>query len=217
MHSAVFDLDGTIYAENSMVAFLESFHASHAPSRALALRASRSLPGRAAWRAANSLTHRDAFRAFALATLRGSSRDALLEAVPAYVDRLASRSIAEVMARLESYRANGTRLLLASASLEPIVAEVARRLGMAGWVASIPATRDGVYTGRWETDVRGMKLTALLEKYPDVNSFDVVTDNFDDGDLIGASQRAIAVVEPMHAARWKARYGVRLETIELRS
>lgn len=214
MHNAVFDLDGTLYSENTMVALLERLHGRHAPARAWCLRGSRSLPARALWRALNELTRRDVFRACALATLRGYREDIVLRAVTEYVAELDPKADLEVMGRLEEYRARGARLWLASASLEPIAAAVAQRLGMDGWVGSRPMVREGRYTGSWADDVRGRKLEALRLRFADVTTFDVVTDNFDDADLIDASKRAVAVIEPAHLRRWRARFGDALETIE---
>lgn len=213
--SAVFDLDGTLYAEATMYGLLRALHRREAPLRAALLRSAGSRPGRVAWRIAGRLARRDAFRSAALRTLAGVPYARVLEAVDPYLDGLAPRAIAPAMARLERHRAAGDRLLLASATLDPIAQRVAERLGFDDVVASTLEVEGGVCTGRWADDVRGRKLAALRARVGRVEPFVVVTDNEDDGDLIAEAEHATAVVGPRDEQRWIARYGTRIELLEV--
>ncbi len=213
--TAIFDLDGTLVRETTMYALLQRLHERAAPRRAALLRSGTTRPGRFAWRVAGRLGRCDAYREAALRSLAGVAYARLLAESDAYVDGLAPQTIPQVMARLERHRADGDRLLLASATLAPIAARVAERLGFDDQVASSPEVVDGVCTGRWADDVRGRKLAALRARVGALEPFAVVTDNLDDGDLIAEAEHATAVVHPRDAARWIARYGTRLELLEV--
>lgn len=212
----VFDLDGTLYDENTTYAFLERYHRAHGWWRSRLVRSGRTLPGRFAWRVLGRLARRDLFRAAALRSLRGEPVERVLSHVEAYVDELAPKAVAAVMARLEAARSEGARLVLASASLEPVACAVARRLRMSGCIASKPQAVGGRYTGAWADDVRGRKLVALRRAYPDVGAFAVVTDNPDDDDLIAAAERAAVVVRDARAARRWAAAWPHVEIVEHR-
>lgn len=203
--TVVFDLDGTLYHENTTMVLVERFLHEHAPRRWLLFRTARTLPGKVFWRFAEAMTRADPFRRCVVGALRGVPVASFTHAAETYVERdLPSAAIGAVMERLAACRDAGKRTVLASASLDPIVSAVGERLCFDAWVATSLAVRNGVLTGALENDVRGRKLEALRSGVLAAGNFEVVTDNFDDIDLIEAAKHATVVTRSRHVTRWRA-------------
>ncbi len=96
-------------------------------------------------------------------------------------------------------------VILASASLEPIVAALASIMG-ARYVASGLAQRTGLLTGYYERDLTGRKEQALFEKYgPAVLAGQVcaISDNSSDRKLLEKADLAYVVLHrESHRPRW---------------
>lgn len=97
------------------------------------------------------------------------------------------------------------RIVLASASLEPVVKALAEALGTR-YVASSLEAHDGVLTGRYQADLTGKKEEAIARKYgPDVLEmpFGAFSDNLTDRDLMAKACSACVVLHrESHRERW---------------
>lgn len=117
---------------------------------------------------------------------------------------LAQHRVASVWNLLDVPVQSG-RVVLASASLEPVVASLAAALG-ARHVASALEHRAGVLTGHYVSDLTGRKEQALIEKYgPDVLAGQVcaISDNFSDRPLLEKAAQAYVVLHrESHRQRW---------------
>lgn len=139
--TAVFDVDGTLSTRDSLPALLRA-SLRHRPALVVALVGR--LP-RVAWQARTSASE-------AKELLLG----AVLAGLPvAEVDAI-GRTVAEhlvlseqITAALEAHRSRGEAVWLASASVEPVIAAVATRVGADGYVGTRLEYRDGICTGRF--------------------------------------------------------------------
>ena len=97
------------------------------------------------------------------------------------------------------------RIILASASLQPIVSALAKQLGVR-FVASELESSDGVLTGRYKRDLTGLKLQALSDLIGiDLSSrfYDAISDNITDQELLSGAKRAYVVLhKASHKERW---------------
>ena len=95
--------------------------------------------------------------------------------------------------------------ILASASLQPIVSELAKQLGVR-FVASELESIDDVLTGRYKSDLTGLKLQALSNLIGiDLidSSYDAISDNLTDRELLSGARRAYVVLhKALHQERW---------------
>lgn len=96
-------------------------------------------------------------------------------------------------------------VILASASIDPVIDALCRRLQVQG-VSSHLASSSDFYTGKLQHDLTGQKVPALLESLgPDVfagASF-AYTDNLTDLDLLlRCRHRTVVLHKPSHRARW---------------
>lgn len=97
-------------------------------------------------------------------------------------------------------------IVLASASLEPVVAQLAKRMGVL-YVASTLGHKAGVLTGRLAADLTGQKIPALHAKLGAdclQGPLWVLSDNFSDRSLLEQATKAFVVLHnDKHRLRWK--------------
>lgn len=96
-------------------------------------------------------------------------------------------------------------IILASASLQPIISALAKQLGVR-FVASELESSDGVLTGRYKRDLTGLKLQALSDLIGiDLSSrfYDAISDNITDQELLSGAKKAYVVLhKASHKERW---------------
>ena len=96
-------------------------------------------------------------------------------------------------------------IILASASLQPIISALAKQLGVR-FVASELESSDGILTGYYKRDLTGLKLQALNDLMGnDLSSrlYDAISDNITDRELLSGARRAYVVLhKASHKERW---------------
>lgn len=154
---------------------------------------------------AEKLSRRHLLKHFAIRFLAGEAVDSLQESADEYASwLLAERKLDSVWQRLEQPLVND-RVVLASASLDPVVAALANAMGV-DYVASSLEEKDGRLTGRYALDLTGQKEGALarrLGKEVLAGVECVLTDNLTDKTLVEKARRACIVLhDPTHRVRW---------------
>lgn len=154
---------------------------------------------------AEKLSGRHLLKHCAVRLLAGDSVESLRVSASEYATWLLSeRKVTCVWQRLEKPLAN-SRVVLASASLDPVVAALAKAMGV-GYVASSLEEKDGRLTGRYAHDLTGRKEVALVKKYGEgvrAGAECMFTDNLTDRDLVIKAKRACVVLHhPSHRERW---------------
>ncbi|MFD2190051.1 haloacid dehalogenase-like hydrolase [Pistricoccus aurantiacus] len=158
-----------------------------------------------AFAVAEKISRRHLLKHFAVYLLAGDSQEALNVSANEYAKLLlAKRKVPTVWPLLEYPMANN-QVVLASASLEPVVAALAE-LTNTRYVASTLEQHNGILTGRYATDLTGIKKEAIVKRYGK-EVFDgqvcVVTDNFTDRPLMeGTAQVYIVLHDAAHRERW---------------
>ena len=205
--TAVFDVCDTLFSANTTLDFLR-FHAQRSGdvklNRALERWTARSSPAFYAGALALRLLHRDIGRTRIIAALHGSPRDELERAARDYVrESLSARSVQPVHERLRQHLARGDRVILASSSLDLVIAPVAKSLGVETWVASELGFRDGRCTGRLVHDLTGRKSQAIAGILEASEAIHVYTDNRSDRDLLAlADRRTVILPSGSRRGRW---------------
>jgi HAD superfamily phosphoserine phosphatase-like hydrolase len=204
---AIFDVCDTLFATNTTFAFL-NFYATpgHAPRLSAALKrwTSRRSPAFYIGAAIYRLTGADLARNRAIAALKGEDRAALESAATRFAeDVLPSFANQPVMQRLAQHKSAGDEVLLASSSLDIVIAPIARGLGV-DFLASRLGFDGSICTGRLDPDLTGTKLSALerhgLNRGRAVH---VYTDNRSDASLLAAATVAnIILPRDGRSRRW---------------
>ena len=105
-------------------------------------------------------------------------------------------------ARLQRHRERGDRVILASSSLDIVIAAIARDLGV-DWVASELGFNDEKCTGALVNDLTGRKPAAISALTPPGASLHVYSDNRSDKALLRmADQCTIILPEGSGSRRW---------------
>lgn len=152
---------------------------------------------------AERATRRHLLKVLVVRWLKGDSVADVAASASDYADwLLANRRVDSVQKVLAE--AQGL-LVLASASLEPVVQAIAARMN-ADFVASSLAVEEGRYTGRYISDISGRKREALNNRLgPKWNSepYLAISDNLTDRALLEGAKPAFVVLhDPRHKTRW---------------
>lgn len=206
----VVDVCGTLFRDDTTLGLLRH-HFGKDKGRAwrrwlFNLASTRRSPFWFAFAVAEKLSGRHLLKHFLLRLLAGDRVAALEDSAREYAGILLSeKRIPAVWELLES-AFDMKRVVLASASLEPVISALADSTGVR-YVASTLEQYDGVLTGRYKTDLTGQKSQALLCKYGKEilgGQVCVFTDNFTDRALVeSAAYSYIILHKSTHRERWK--------------
>lgn len=205
----VVDVCGTLVRDDTTVGLLHQHFArdEQRQFRYLLFKAmtARNSPLRLAFAVLEKVTGRHLLKHAVVRLLAGDRVEALNQSAAVYAEwLLAQRRVDSVWPLLDSpLRSAG--VVLASASLEPVVAALALAIG-ARHVASSLEQADGVLTGRYASDLTGRKEQALIEKYGEAvlaGRVCAISDNCSDRSLLEKSTMAYVVLhQESHRQRW---------------
>ena len=204
----IFDVCGTLVKDDTTLGLLRWHFARQRRWRLWLLRGltARWSPARLLVAVAEKATGRHLLKHALVHLLKGDAVIDVERSATEYADwLLATRRVAQVSALLESTEGQG-RLVLASASLEPVVKALAAQLD-AIYVASQLQTTNGRCSGAYASDLTGRKMPALDAVLPSgwrQDGYLAVSDNLTDRDLLAGAQHACVV---LHAERHRARWG----------
>jgi len=140
-------------------------------------------------------TGRDLLRSFNISVLKGKHRSQLDRLAEQFVSEyLATRRIRQTQERLAEKRSEGLRLVLCSASIEPIVAAVARELHIEDFVATSLRYDGDTFTGTIDQDVTKIKLQTLKDRSLLGSLVYAASDNLSDRELLQAAETATAII-----------------------
>jgi phosphoserine phosphatase len=215
----VVDVCGTLVREDTTLGLLR-YHLSRRPGRRIryrlfqALTARRS-PIRLGFALAEKLLARHLLKHLAIRLLADEPIEALNRSAAGYAQALLSQGRVRSVWHLLDAPLKSARVVLASGSLEPVVAALAAEIGV-DYVASSLEARDGVLTGRYATDLTGQKSRALVEKFGQsllAGKLCAISDNLSDLPLLESATEAYVV---LHAASHRARWtGLKATFLEL--
>lgn len=205
----VVDVCGTLVRDDTTLGLLRQHFASDNQRRARyilfrAMTAHRS-PLRLTFAVLEKLIGRHLLKHAVVRLLKGDKVESLERSAAAYsILLLKERRLPSVWQLLDTILPTD-RVVLASASLEPIVANLALAIG-ASHVASTLEHHNGVLTGRYAADLTGNKEQALAKKYgPALLDGQVlaISDNFSDRSLLERASKAYVVLHhDSHRHRW---------------
>ncbi len=208
----VFDVCGTITKTNNTSAFIGFVLARASLPRYslfLLIRILSSLSSRLRIR---SKAGRDRLRERQIALLRGYSAPRLKEFAERYVNDLFARGLLnhKILDALHQERERGRTVVLVSAAVDPPIAALARRLGLAEFWSSQLEIEDGRCTGRLQTDLLGRKTSVLhrLTAQAGLRESCVYSDNVTDAAFMESFGTRRVVLNTCRAQRaWDGRNG----------
>lgn len=203
---AVFDVCDTLFAANTTVGFLR-FYAGRinddTVARGLERWGSRSSPAFYLGALTDRIAGWDLARTRLISSLRGHSRAKLRAAAEEYVTGELMRHIIEpVHVRLREHLGHGDRIILASSSLDVVIAAVARSFGVE-WIASELGFAGNQCTGKLLNDLTGRKPAAISAMVGSDAHIHVYTDNRSDQGLLRMAGRCTIILPAgSNIGRW---------------
>jgi phosphoserine phosphatase len=205
----VVDVCGTLVRDDTTLGLLGHHFAQsqRQPWRCHVLRllTARMSPARWAFVVLEKMTGRHWLKHVLVRLLAGDSASELDASGATYAKELLSHQRVAPVWKFIGQAAFPEQVILASASLEPVVKALAQVMG-ARYVASTLEVRAGVLTGRYIKDLTGRKEEAITQKFgADVmqQPFAAISDNLSDRPLLAKACHACVVLHrESHRARW---------------
>lgn len=196
---AVFDVCDTLYYSNTTHDFIDFVaRQKFSGAKRLSHRAlnSRKSPLRYALILTSIATGRDLHKKFNVSLLKGIRRAELDELARQFIkEYLNTRKIKQTHAMLDELRLDGTRIVLCSSSIEPVVRQIAAELEIKDFVCTTLEFSGDVFTGRIAREIADRKNEALKNETLSGEIDWAVSDNKGDAGLLAtALTRRIAVV-----------------------
>lgn len=208
MKRVVFDICDTLYYSNTTFDFLRFILTIRKDKRANAKLKPYLKKTLTYYRLAivEKLTGKEIIRAKALETLSGCTQKQLNEWATAFVSEyLPNKTIQETHQALLKEKALGHDIILASNSIEPVVAAIAQKLNVSKYISSTLKYKDGKFEGKIDIASNGKKLDIIHSQFGEnYDELSVFSDNFSDFQLMQfASERFCVVHKKEDMGFWK--------------
>ncbi|MEP7076303.1 MAG: HAD-IB family phosphatase [Acidobacteriota bacterium] len=208
--TAVFDVCDTLYYSNTTHDFVRCVVEKMPISPATVvyrLLNNRWSPLRYLFVALGVATGWDGLKKYNVSVLTGMKSEEIAAHATCFVEQfLDQRKIIQTHDLIEKFKKDGLRVVLCSSSIDPIVAAVARDLGIEDFVGTSLKFEGDTFTGAISNETTGRKL-AILNTKDLIGSLEyAASDNLSDLSLLVASKNAIAVTHRRkNEAFWKSR------------
>jgi len=215
-HPMIVDVCGTLVHDDTTLGLLRHHFRRGSgaawPGRAVLFSLLSATPVRLSFAVLEKLSGCQIYKSMLIGLLRGQPVALLEESARGYAAHLLAAGRCMPVTAAIAPAAEAGRLVLASASLAPIVAALAAQLDVP-YVASQLGQRDGILTGRLTVDLTGFKAAALavLNGAPLApGSYDMISDNASDLSMLRDAGDAVVVLRsPSHRPRWDGKLSAR--------
>lgn len=205
----IFDVCGTLFLDNTTAGLLRWYHKVRGNRvRSIALELLYRVDSPLSWvvKVVERVSGVQLAKNLAVSTLRGELLVEVEQEAERYVDfLLAERAIPELLITLRQCKREDKRVVLASASINPIIRAVGFALEVP-WVSSHLEEIDGRLTGRLTNDISGKKIASLIEVFGEGFFKDECfgySDNFSDRELLKLCRHKTVVLHKRrHRGRW---------------
>lgn len=203
------DVCGTLVYDDTTLGLLKQ-HFSQQPKRRWRLQTLRILtahrsPFRLGVAVLERLTGKHVLKHLLVRMMKGDSVSSLEISAEVYAKwLLENRKVPSVWQIIEP-AIKERQVILASASLQPVISALAKQLDVR-YVASELESTDSVLTGRYKSDLTGLKpqaLSSMIGAELNNNCYDAISDNLTDRELLSDAKRAFVVLHnESHKERW---------------
>lgn len=203
------DVCGTLFYDDTTLGLL-AHHFSRQPDRLWRLRVLKSMtvrysPLRLSTMILERLTRKHLLKHLLVRMLANDTVVSLEDSAQEYAVWLLKEKKVDSVWEILDPALKKQQVILASASLEPVIAALSERLGLQ-YVSSELESLDGVLTGYYRNDLTGKKIQALntMIGYDfNDNQYDAISDNLTDYNLLNGARKAFVVLHnESHRERW---------------
>ena len=188
------DICGTLYKVNTSYSFLAYYFRRNNRIKGAYFQLLLSLPAKVVWKLGGAVMDMEWLRKHLLGLLKGEREEVVALEAKAFVR--------EVLPKFKNQAAwekidQDIPLILVSATISPLAKAIAVEMGAEAYFATEMEVKDGIYTGRIASDVRGEKLALLSDSsyasYLSQSCF--MTDNVEDLPLVKSVKEAIIITK----------------------
>jgi phosphoserine phosphatase len=184
------DLCHTLVPENTTTGFIEFLLGDIKSSHIISFKSSFTM--RLLSKALFVLFKYDLIRTIYLYKLKGLTKEEIYSAAESYVSTLNFNRV--ILAEIEGYKKRGYKVLLLSASIDPVVSSVCSHLNISTYESSKLSYNEQVSTGGLARDLLDAKLGCLVEYAGSNKKIAFITDNHGDYSCINHVDDFIAVI-----------------------
>lgn len=203
----IFDVCGTLYHANTTYGFLEYYFRKKNRFKYWLIRILLSLPGKIMFVSLSKLSIKIDIRSFLIGLLKHESVCDVERYANIFVsEELNSKRFLKIQSILKKAQEENKRVVLASASLEPIIKAIADELKVKEYFASLlEKSEEGIYTGKLVQDLKGQKLSLIKSFFNfQTTEFFVYTDNLDDIAFIEIAEKALVISKKRNLKKWES-------------
>lgn len=202
----LFDICGTLYKSNTTYDFIGYYLKKHNRIKYLYYKSLFSLPAKIFFKILNLLGKNEGVRKFIVGFIAGADKRELDAASADFIkDFLSQKKIDVTHEMLKSKTENNERVVLVSASVDPVVKAIAQHLGVAEYCSTILEYDEGTATGRILFDLEKSKLKYLLDNQivSENQNMAVFTDSFADLDIALVSYECTIICSANDRQKWR--------------
>ncbi|RYE25839.1 MAG: hypothetical protein EOP51_02670 [Sphingobacteriales bacterium] len=196
---ALFDVCDTLYYSNTTFDFIFYYLKNHKPDNLPKFKRLLNKGSFSFWFniALAKFMGNDVIRNRAIKMLKGESKEALYKAGKDFTKMLTSqKKIEETHRLMESYQGNGYRIMLVSASIDPVVHNIAADLDAKYYSTTLGYDANGICTGVIARDLTGKKYETIQAQMEldGIEQIAAVSDNSSDRPMLAMAQQKHIVV-----------------------
>lgn len=203
----VFDVCGTLYYANTTFSFLEYYFRDKDRFKFLLIRILLSLPVKVILVSLSKMGIKADLRSFLIGLLKHERANDVERYANIFVsEELNSKRFLKTQSILKKAQEENSRVVLVSASLEPVIKAIADNLQVKEYFSStLETSEEGVYSGKLLQDLKGQKLS-LIKSYFNFQTteFFVYTDNLDDIALVELAEKALVISKKRNLKKWES-------------
>lgn len=203
----IFDVCGTLYHVNTTYSFLEYYFRDRDRFKYWLIRILLSLPGKTIVVALSKIGIKVDLRSFLIGLLKNEEVYEVERYANLFVsDALNSKRFLKTQSILKKAQDENRRVVLVSASLEPVIKAIADNLQVKEYFSStLETSEEGVYSGKLIQDLKGQKLMTIKRNFNiQAGEFIVYTDNLDDIALVELAEKAFVISKKRNFKKWES-------------
>ena len=138
--------------------------------------------------------------------LNGKSCEEIGMLVKKFIENdLNNKVIKQTHKLIGTYKKEGFKIIIVSASYGFIVKEIVRKLNIDGWISSEAEFIDNKFTGKVKSDILHTKFLRFSEKFKDYDELVMITDNETDYEFVRKTKKAYIVINDKNRNFWLKR------------
>jgi HAD superfamily phosphoserine phosphatase-like hydrolase len=151
----------------------------------------------------NKIIKKDIAREWSIKLLKGFSVNSLEKRAEEYINKVEkSHFNKKIIELIKKEKKSKDKTFIISASINPPIKELAKRLGIKNYFSSELEIKNDLYTGRLKKDLFGRKEEAMNLNYYDLKNSSIYSDNLEDKNFMLKFGKIYPVIKKPNKKQW---------------